>query len=364
MSFATKYRPVQLEDVVGQPFITDTFKQASINNRFSNAYLLSGMHGSGKTTIGRIIAALINCENPKDGKICGKCRACISIMSDSSVDFLELNAATERGIDNIKEILSASKWTPQELKKKVYLIDECHQLSSEAFSALLKDLEEPPEHVVFILCTTNINKMLPTISDRCQRFNFKKIQSIDIFGRIKIIAQKEKIRIEDTALHILAKIARGSLRNAITLLEQVYTLKGNELIDVGFISKYFGFADRSILFEIVSAIIKQDVAVVLDRINDLVISSVDPKEILYEISELLRAIMIIKAKKNSFGNIVDLPDFEIKLLKEAGENLKCSQLLKMCDIFSEIEKKLEYHLNIRWVMEAALINCILTLREP
>ena len=220
-SLYLKYRPIQLEDIVGQRHIVATLKQASVNKEFSHAYLFSGHHGSGKTTTARILSCLMECENIKDGKVCGTCRSCRTIHAGVCSDVKELDGATNRGIDNVKMLIDAAQWSPQEFKKKIYLIDEAHQLSKEAISALLKIMEEPPSYLAFILCTTEINKILPTILSRCQRFNFAKIGSKDIAQRLIFISKNESINIEDDAISIISKMARGSMRDAIGYLEQI-----------------------------------------------------------------------------------------------------------------------------------------------
>jgi DNA polymerase-3 subunit gamma/tau len=179
-----KYRPEQLEDVVGQKYTTGTLKQASILNRFAHAYLLCGNKGCGKTTTARILANLLTCSDPKDGKVCGKCRACQTIQSGMSMDVIELDGAANGNVENVQNLIEGANWSPSELSRKVYIIDECHQLTGRAISALLKIVEEPPEYLVFIFCTTEPKKIPSTILSRAQRFNFKKITSKDIVTRL------------------------------------------------------------------------------------------------------------------------------------------------------------------------------------
>ena len=363
-SLYLKYRPTQLEDIVGQRQVVSTLKQASLNKEFSHAYLFSGNHGCGKTSTARILSTLMTCENIKDGKTCGVCRACKTIGDGASLDVKELDGATSRGIDNIKSLIDAALWSPQELSRKIYILDECHQLTKEATSALLKILEEPPDYLTFILCTTEVNKILPTILSRCQRFNFTKISSKEIAERLSYIAKQENIVIDEDAVNIIAKISRGSMRDAISCLEQIGTVASNKIpkINAQHIQKYFGITDRLGIINIVKAIIDNNISLILDQVNDFIMASADSKQVMFEVSEIFRDIMVLKVQ-NASSKIIDLPDSEIQELKKLGEPLKLSQLLKLAHLFSDIDKKISYNLNERWVMEATLINCVALLRK-
>lgn len=360
-SLYLKYRPVQLDDIVGQKNVIATLKQASLNGEFSHAYLFSGNHGCGKTSTARILASLMTCEKPEGIKVCGVCRACKMIHVGASLDVKELDGASNRGIDDVKSLIDAAQWSPQELKRKVYIIDEVHQLTKEAISALLKTLEEPPSHLTFILCTTDVNKILPTILSRCQRFNFTKILSKDIATRLSYIAKEEKINIDEDALILIAKIARGSMRDAISCLEQIFTVAGNKKITAVHIQKYFGLSDRLGIFSMVRAILDGNVALILDQANDMMMASVDTKQIMYEVSELFRNAMVLKAQNGS-SKLIDLPDNEIQELKKISDSMNMSQLLKLSHLFADIDKKMSFNINERWIMEATLINCVASLR--
>lgn len=358
-SLYLKYRPVQLDDIVGQRPMVATLKQASLKEDFSHAYLFSGNHGCGKTSAARILATLMTCENVSEGKVCGTCDTCRSIHAGMCVDVKELDGATNRGIDNVKLLIEAAQWSPQQLKKKVYLLDECHQLSKEAISALLKTLEEPPSYLTFILCTTEANKILPTILSRCQRFNFNKISSKDIVQRLLFIANNEKINIAEDALLSISKMARGSMRDAISYLEQIATVASGKNITASNVQKYFGLTDRLAIINIIKAISVSNIPLLLDQVNDMIISSVEPKQILFELSEMLRSIMILKAQNDA--RLIDLPDNEVQELKKYGEIFTMNNLLKMSHLFSDIDKKMSFNINERWIMEATLINCVAIL---
>jgi DNA polymerase-3 subunit gamma/tau len=358
-SLYLKFRPSQLDEIVGQKPVVSTLKKAFETNKFAHAYLFSGNHGCGKTTTARILATLINCEGERNpnGLLCGKCRACTTILSCSSIDLIEIDGASNRGIDNIKSIIDASRWAPNELRKKVFIIDECHQLSKEAISALLKTLEEPNENVLFILCTTDIHKILPTILSRCQRFNFTKIQSKDIAKRLYDIAEKEKIIIDEAACFSMAKMARGSMRDAIGYLEQLATVADGKKITEKETMRYFGLVDRKGVFDMVNSILEKNISLLMDQINDIIMSGVECKQIVYEISEVFRGIMVMKAQSGK-TNLIDLPDYEIGILKKMGEALNISKLIKLSHLFADIDKKMSFNINERWIAEATLINCI------
>jgi DNA polymerase-3 subunit gamma/tau len=359
---ARKYRPATLEDVIGQKQVVGTIKQAAINNVFAQSYLFTGTRGSGKTSIARILANLMTCEKLDNGKLCGQCHACKTVPSNSSMDVKELDGASNNGVEEARRLKDAALYPPTELNRKVYIIDESHMLTASANNALLKIVEEPPSYLHFIFCTTEPKKILSTIISRCQRFDFHKIPSKEIANRLKMISEKENISIDDDALFSMAKMARGSVRDAIGYLEQVGTVGINKKITDENVNKYFGSCDRKGIFNIVKAIKSFNVALLMDQVNDLILASADIKSILYEISEIFRSIMIIKAQEG-LTKLIDLPDFEIEELKKIGNDLTLSQLLKLSHVFTEIERKLDYNINERWVIEATLINCVMSLRK-
>lgn len=220
-SLYRKYRPINFEDVVGQESIVNTLKNSIINKSFGHAYLFFGPRGTGKTSVSKIFARNVNCLNSKDGEACGKCDNCKNSFSDECVDIIEIDAASNNGVDEIRKIIDNSNLVPASLKYKVYIIDEVHMLSTGAFNALLKTLEEPPEHIIFILATTDPQKVPPTISSRCQNFNFKRIDSLEIVDRLRMICKKEKIKIDDDTLDDIAYVSDGGLRDSLSLLDQL-----------------------------------------------------------------------------------------------------------------------------------------------
>lgn len=314
------------------------------------------------TTTARIVANLLNCENPKEGKVCGKCQACKTIPSGMAMDVIELDGGANGNIENIQELIEGATWAPSELKKKVYIIDECHLLSGKAISALLKIVEEPPEFLTFIFATTEPNKIPSTILSRSQRFNFKKITSKDIVGRLDYIAKQEKITITESALFEIAKISRGCLRDAIVPLEQIATMASGKEITEGHVQKYFGLSDRQGIMKMVSSMISGDISMLMDQVNDMVVASADTQSIAYEISEAFRNIMLLKAQ-NGQTKLVDLPEGEIEQLKKIGEEVRLGQLDKLARLFSSVKKELEFSINDRWILESTLIHGTALLRK-
>jgi len=361
-SLYLKWRPTQLDEVVGQKSIVETLKQASINNDFAHAYILTGNHGCGKTSSARILASLMQCENVVSGRACGTCKACKTIHAGVCLDVREMDGAANRGIDNAKALIEAAQWSPQEFKKKIYILDEVHQLSKEAISALLKIMEEPPSYLVFILCTTEPNKILPTILSRCQRFNFSKISSKEIAQRLIFISKNENINIEEAAIDVISKMSRGSMRDAIGYLEQIGTFSNGKNITSSTIQHYFGITDRLAILNIVKSILEGNISLLLDQVNDIMMASIDCRQILFEISEVFRNIMVIKFKDINSKSI-DLPDNEIKDLKKMGDSLSVPQILKLAHLFADVDKKISFNINERWITEAALINCVESLKN-
>jgi DNA polymerase III subunit gamma/tau len=356
-----KYRPSQLNDLVGQSNLVNTLKQASKLNKFANSYFLVGTKGCGKTSSARILANLLNCENPTDGNVCGECIACKTIPCESAMDVIELDGAANGKVEHISALIEGAKWSPSQLKRKVYIIDECHRLSGSAVSALLKITEEPPSYLTFIFCTTDPDKVIDTITSRSQRFNFRKLLSSEIVSRLRYISDKENVSIEEDALYILAKKSRGSMRDAIVSLEQIATIANGKTINSDFAQKYFGMSDKNISYQIIKSIIDGNIALIMDQVNDLIMANVDVKEIAFEISEIFRNIMVFKA--HGGGKIIDLPDGELKLLEDHSKKISLSQLDKLSKQFSSLRKELEFSINERWILESIFIHCAAVLNK-
>ena len=360
-SLCRKYRPFQIDDVVGQKFLVATIKQASIINRFAQSYIFSGTKGCGKTSAARIVANMLTCTDIKDGILCGKCSACTKIPNGFAYDVVELDGAAQRGVDEIEKLIAGARYSPTEFNKKVLIIDECHQLSSTAISAMLKIVEEPPDYLTFIFCTTELDKIPDTILSRSQRFHFSKITSKEVAARLHFIAMQEKIDATEDALISLARLGRGSMRDSIGCLEQISTVVNDKTITDKHVMKYFGVADKMAILNMVQAMVQKDYALILSQVNDLVMASANIKDILYEISEVFRGIMILKANGNP--KLLDISDGEMKKLQELSGSFTLATNDALCRAFGNVNRELEYNINDRWVLESTLTRCAALIKK-
>jgi DNA polymerase III subunit gamma/tau len=351
-----KYRPKKISDIVGQKNFKKTMVESARIGKFSHAYLFCGEKGTGKTSSARIVANLMTCENISDGNVCGSCTSCERVVSSSSVDVIEVDGAKERKVEDINSLLEDASWAPNELSRKVIIIDEAHQLSSTAISSLLKIVEEPPEYLVFIFCTTELEKIPDTILSRSQKYIFKKIPIREISLRLKNISEEESINIEEKAIYGLSKMSRGSMREAIGYLEQVAIVANGRLITESVINKYFGAISSRGVYEIVTSMVEGNYSKVIDHCNDMVSGSVNIKDIFYEISEVFRNVMLFKIQGGGSRHI-DLPDHELSAVSGISDLVSMSKISALSNEFSTIDKDLSYGINKRFVLESTLINC-------
>lgn len=298
-SLYRKYRPMRFEDVCGQQFIVKTLSNAIKNNKIGHAYLFCGTRGTGKTTIAKIFAKLVNCLNPLDNVPCGECEICLNENTDEIPDIIEIDAASNNGVDEIRELKNKIKLMPVMCKYKVYIIDEVHMLSTGAFNALLKTLEEPPEHVIFILATTEPQKLPITIISRCQRFDFKKINVLDISKRLKYISQKEGIDIDDEAIEEIAKLSEGAMRDAIGLLDQISSFADSK-ITVEDIYTIRGSVSNRVLIELIEKYIDNDASSILSIVDDIYLSGKDFYRLSEDILVFYRNMLISKVAPSYF----------------------------------------------------------------
>ncbi|MBQ3356707.1 MAG: DNA polymerase III subunit gamma/tau [Oscillospiraceae bacterium] len=326
-----KYRPQTFDDVVGQLAVTQTLKNQLINNRLSHAYLFTGTRGTGKTTCAKILAKAVNCENPHDGNPCNCCSACRSIDSGACMDVLEIDAASNNGVDNVRSLRDDAIYTPAEVKKRVYIIDEVHMLSISAFNALLKIIEEPPEHLLFILATTELHKVPATILSRCQRFSFRRILPEDIVDRLNYIAYKEQIPLEADAAAYLARLADGGMRDAVSLLDQCASAASGT-IDTEQVCKTLGLAGTRKTAEMMQAIGAHDSAAVLTLFNGQYAEGKDLAAMLDELCTVARDLLILKTASSGVSLISGIcTEQELKTLLPlfgAGELLRMTALLR------------------------------------
>ena len=293
-----KYRPQTFSDVVGQKGVTDTLRAQLETGKLSHAYLFTGTRGTGKTSCAKILAKAVNCLDPQDGNPCNCCAACRAIDDGSCMDVLEIDAASNNGVDSVRILRDDAIYTPSEVKKRVYIIDEVHMLSIAAFNALLKIIEEPPEHLLFILATTELNKVPATILSRCQRFSFRRLRPEDIAGRLNFIAYQEGIQIEPAALRLLSRLADGALRDGVSLLDQCASACTGELTEE-LVCRTLGLAGAKRTAELLMAAAKQDTAAALSIFETLYAEGKDLGALFDELSALCRDLLVLKAAPKS-----------------------------------------------------------------
>lgn len=348
-----KWRPQSFGDVYGQHHITDTLMHEVETGRFSHAYLFTGSRGTGKTTCAKILSKAVNCLNPVNGNPCNDCAVCRGIDDGSVLDVTEIDAASNNGVDNIRDLREEANFTPAVAKYRVYIIDEVHMLSQGAFNALLKTLEEPPEHVLFILATTEVQKLPATILSRCQRFDFRRIPVEDISARLKEVAKNEDIILHDDAALLIARIADGALRDALSILDQC--AGGTSEITVSTVSSCAGLLGRDYLFEISDAVNSRDGALALSVIDRLHSTSCDMERLLSELVNHFRSIMLAKTLKSPETLIVCTPE-ELLKYKELAKNMTNGSLLYIMETLCKESASLKYSAHQRAQVETVLIR--------
>lgn len=319
-----KYRPKTFEDVVGQPHITLTLKNEVAQNKTAHAYLFTGPRGTGKTTCSKILAMAVNCLSPKDGNPCLECENCRAIDEGSTLDVVEIDAASNNGVDNIRQLREEAVYTPTSCKYRVYIIDETHMLSAGAFNALLKIMEEPPPHVKFILATTEAHKVPATILSRCQRFDFRRISPENIAERLLWIADKEPFTLSEEAAALIARLADGGMRDGCSLLDQCISFSGD--ITAQTVSEAVGVADREYLFDLTDCLYTQDASRAVVLINELYSMSKDMQGLLEEWIEQLRSILLTATLKEP-GKLLAIMPAELERCKEYSEKISGTVLL-------------------------------------
>ena len=348
-----KWRPKTFEDVTGQPQVTQTFKQELVAGRIAHAYLFTGSRGTGKTTCAKILAKAINCLNPIDGEPCGTCEICRGIDEGSVTDVVEIDAASNNGVDNIRMLREEAGFTPAMAKYRVYIIDEVHMLSIGAFNALLKTLEEPPAHVVFILATTEVHKMPATILSRCQRFEFKRISPDDSAQRLCYIAREEGADLDDEAALLIARLADGALRDALSILDQCIGVSNHVTTEV--VCSTVGIVGREHLYQLVDAAASQNSAKALELIDQLYRGSKDMARLCEELSVYFRNMMLIKTMKDARA-FIPVSEEEFQSLTKQALSLSLTAILHGLDTIQDALEKIYRGANARITFEMTMIQ--------
>ena len=350
-----KFRPGEFEDVKGQDHIVTTLQNQIKANRIGHAYLFCGTRGTGKTTVAKIFAKAVNCEHPVNGSPCGECAMCKSIAAGTSMNVIEIDAASNNGVDNIREIREEVTYRPTEGRYKVYIIDEVHMLSIGAFNALLKTLEEPPEYVIFILATTEVHKIPITILSRCQHYDFKRISIETITDRMRELMETEKVEVEEKALRYIAKAADGSMRDALSLLDQCIAFYLGQKLTYDHVLEVLGAVDTDVFSKLLRKVIERDVAGVLDIVEDLVMQGRELTQLAADFTWYLRNLLLVKTSDN-IEDVLDVSTENMMQLKEESEMIELDMLLRYIRVFSELSGQLKYATQKRVMLEVALIK--------
>ena len=348
-----KYRPKVFADVYGQEHVTSTLKNEIKENRIAHAYLFTGSRGTGKTTCAKILAKAVNCENSVDGEPCNECEVCKGLDSGTIYDVVEIDAASNNGVDNIRDLREEANYTPSRGKYRVYIIDEVHMLSTGAFNALLKTLEEPPAHVIFILATTEVHKLPATILSRCQRFDFKRIQPETMSVRLKQVAQLEGMELDDDAAILIARIADGALRDGLSILDQC--AGRSKKIDSALVSEVAGLAGREALYKLTDCICTQNSSSAMTVISELYQNSYDMERLCVEMINHLRNFLIVKTVKDSRGLIICTDD-EYNSIILSAENFTLENVIFALDLFQDALTKIKTGANARVELEMAFVK--------
>jgi len=346
------YRPKSFDEVVGQQHITTVLRNEMRDGKLSHAYLFIGSRGTGKTTCAKLMAKAANCLDLKDGDPCGKCDICRGVDDGSLLDVVEIDAASNNGVDDIRELRDEAVFTPAVAKYRVYIIDEVHMLSVSAFNALLKILEEPPEHVIFILATTEIHKVLPTIVSRCQRFDFHRIDSKVIADRLLHVAEKEAIVLDEQAAELIARLSDGGMRDALSLLD--VCAAGGRKVTIDTVADAAGLIGSSHLFEIADSICHEDTSAVLEQVAELFKKSIDPQRLCGQLCGYYRDMMLVKTVSRPQDLVSCLPT-EVPKMKEQAKLLSLNDILHNMSVLQDALVRMSRSTTKRAELELALV---------
>ncbi len=350
-----KFRPDAFSDVKGQDHIVTTLKNQLRANRIGHAYLFTGTRGTGKTTVAKIFAKTVNCEHPTEDGPCGECRICKAIAAGASMNVIEIDAASNNGVDNIREIIDEVSYSPAEGKYKVYIIDEVHMLSPGAFNALLKTLEEPPSYVIFILATTEVHKIPITILSRCQRYDFKRISIDTITDRMKELMDTEQVQVEDRALRYIAKVADGSMRDALSLLDQCIAFHLGKELTYDMTLDVLGAVDTEVFSRLLRFVMDRNVLGCIELLEEIVMQGRELVQFVTDFTWYLRNLMLVQTADN-LEDVIDMSTDNLANLKEEAAMLSMDQIIRYIHIFSELSGQIRYAAQKRILVEIALIK--------
>ena len=350
-----KWRPADFDDVKGQDAIVTTLRNQIKADRIGHAYLFCGTRGTGKTTVAKIFAKAVNCEHPVDGRPCGECAMCKSIAAGSSMNVIEIDAASNNGVEDIRKIREEVQYSPTEGRYKVYIIDEVHMLSIGAFNALLKTLEEPPSYVIFILATTETHKIPITILSRCQRYDFKRISIETITARLEELMKAENINVEDKALRYIAKAADGSLRDALSLLDQCLAFYLGQDLKYDNVLEVLGTVDTEVFSRLLRMVLAADTTGCIRLLEDLIMQGRDLGQFVVDFVWYLRNLLLIKTSEDA-QDVIDMSSDNLALLKEESGLIDDDTLMRYIRIFSELSNDVKYSTQKRIMIEIALIK--------
>jgi len=351
-----KWRPDSFESVKGQDHIVTTIKNQIVADRIGHAYLFCGTRGTGKTTIAKIFAKAVNCEHPVDGSPCGECAMCKSIAANTSMNVIEIDAASNNGVDTAREIRDEVQYSPTEGKYKVYIIDEVHMLTKEAFNALLKTIEEPPSYVIFILATTEVHKIPVTILSRCQRYDFKRISVDTITGRLHELMEAEGISAEENAVRYIAKAADGGMRDALSLLDQCVSFYYGQTLTYDNVLELLGALDTEFFSTLVRKIALNNITDSFKLVEDAVIHGRDLLQLVVDFTWYLRNLLLVKTSEEDISDIIDISSENLIKLKEEAELLDQETIMRYIRIFSELANDIKYASQKRILIEMAIIK--------
>lgn len=349
-----EWRPRTFYDVVGQEHITTTLKNQILNNRIAHAYLFCGTRGTGKTSTAKVFAKALNCLNLKDGEPCNECEMCRKINEGLVIDVTELDAASNNGVDKIRDIIDDVKYPPQEAKYKVYIMDEVHMLSAGAVNAFLKTLEEPPNNVIFILATTDPQKLPITILSRCQRFDFKRINNGEITARLRKIVNDQNVLADERSLNLIARVSDGAMRDSLSILDQAISM-GNGNVDYNTVVSMLGLVTNEHLFNLVNAIIQRSVEKSIEIIEDVIYSGKDIYLFIKDLIAHYRNLLMVKVTNNP-EEVLDMSEENIALIKEQGARLRAEEIMRCIRILQEAENNAKLSKQARLYCELAVIK--------